>query len=338
MAQKLFGSSTSAARVILISGHCFGAHALSGIVSSNEFKLNHLSVACVFALHPKRAASTVGYADLAHYAAQHKLPVKIFSSINSSSVYDALLAITHDYLLLIGLSQLAPPKVLALPSLHNHGTQLFGRSYGCVGMHPTLLPTGRGRAPIPWTILKGLTRSGVSTFFLDDHPDSGPIIDQEPYAIDPSETATSLFEKAARAHCVLARRLAPALATRSVSWRVQDDTAATIWNRRTVADSWIDFATAGCEIVSLVRALTTPYPKAFLVYKDHVAFVSSADKYSMRDLPRPGTIINIDEARLLHIAANDSVIRIKLLNESQVGHFVAGDFITTSSAEVIDDA
>ena len=43
-------------------------------------------------------------------------------------------------------------------------------------MHPSPLPIGRGRAPIPNTILKRL--KDASFFILNENVDSGDIIDQ----------------------------------------------------------------------------------------------------------------------------------------------------------------
>ena len=50
---------------------------------------------------------------------------------------------------------------------------------GVFGMHPTLLPRHRGRAPIPWAILCGLARTGVTLFeIVDSTADSGAIVGQ----------------------------------------------------------------------------------------------------------------------------------------------------------------
>jgi methionyl-tRNA formyltransferase len=55
-----------------------------------------------------------------------------------------------DWLLIIGWSQIARRELLETPAC------------GCLGMHPSLLPIGRGRAAIPWAILKGLDQTGVT--------------------------------------------------------------------------------------------------------------------------------------------------------------------------------
>src|SRR5439155_9947707 len=104
----------------------------------------------------------------------------------------------------IGWSQLVRAELIALAA---------GQVYG---MHPTLLPRHRGRAPIPWAILSGLARTGVTLFEIaDPTADSGPIVGQVEVPVAADETATTLFDKLARAHVDLIREYVPRLAAGS---------------------------------------------------------------------------------------------------------------------------
>ena len=67
--------------------------------------------------------------------------------------------------------------------------------YGTFNLHASLLPNYRGAAPINWAIINGETKTGVSTFFIDDKIDTGEMILQEAVAIDSNETAGSLHDK-----------------------------------------------------------------------------------------------------------------------------------------------
>ena len=40
--------------------------------------------------------------------------------------------------------------------------------YGTFNLHASLLPNYRGAAPINWAIINGETKTGVSTFFIDE--------------------------------------------------------------------------------------------------------------------------------------------------------------------------
>ena len=67
--------------------------------------------------------------------------------------------------------------------------------YGTFNLHASLLPQYRGAAPINWAIINGETKTGVSTFFLDEKIDTGSIIMQKEVQILPTDTAGDLHDK-----------------------------------------------------------------------------------------------------------------------------------------------
>lgn len=67
--------------------------------------------------------------------------------------------------------------------------------YGTFNLHASLLPDYRGAAPIHWAIINGETKTGVTTFFLDDNIDTGEVILQEETTIETNETVGELHDK-----------------------------------------------------------------------------------------------------------------------------------------------
>ena len=65
--------------------------------------------------------------------------------------------------------------------------------YGTFNLHASLLPNYRGAAPINWAIINGETKTGVSTFFIDEKIDTGAMILQEEVTINFDETAWKSF-------------------------------------------------------------------------------------------------------------------------------------------------
>jgi methionyl-tRNA formyltransferase len=152
-------------------------------------------------------------------------------------------------------------------------SRLFGKALleacplGAVNLHPTLLPEGRGRAPIPTTILKGLTRSGVTLYYMTEGCDDGDIIGQEAFSIDPDETATTLYRKCVEAGEKLCRELVPRLLQGDAPRTPQDHSKATRWDKRTPEDSWVEIDELGWDhdlLWRYVRALEWPYPRAYI--------------------------------------------------------------------------
>ncbi|WP_053992905.1 methionyl-tRNA formyltransferase [Mangrovimonas sp. TPBH4] len=67
--------------------------------------------------------------------------------------------------------------------------------YGTFNLHASLLPDYRGAAPIHWAIINGETKTGVTTFFIDEKIDTGAVILQKETAIAPDETVGMLHDR-----------------------------------------------------------------------------------------------------------------------------------------------
>ncbi len=63
---------------------------------------------------------------------------------------------------------------------------------GAINVHFSLLPMYRGAAPVNWAIANGEEQSGVTTMFLEEELDSGPILLQRETTIGSKETAPEL--------------------------------------------------------------------------------------------------------------------------------------------------
>jgi methionyl-tRNA formyltransferase len=165
---------------------------------------------------------------------------------------------------------------------------------GVYGMHPTLLPKHRGRAAIPWAILHGLTRTGVTLFeIVDPTADSGPIIGQLEVDVAPDETATTLYDKLLEAHVELVRAQVPRIADGTAKRTPQDDTRASAWPKRTPADGIIDWETRARYLDDWVRAQTRPYPGAFTYLRNEKVVVWRARPVDLPGEEPAGTVVEL---------------------------------------------
>ncbi|MEP2059783.1 MAG: methionyl-tRNA formyltransferase [Maribacter litoralis] len=67
--------------------------------------------------------------------------------------------------------------------------------YGTFNLHASLLPQYRGAAPINWAIINGETKTGVTTFFIDEKIDTGEIIMQDEAVIEKTDNAEDLHDR-----------------------------------------------------------------------------------------------------------------------------------------------
>ena len=216
-------------------------------------------------LKDEKARRKSGRAYLDDIAKKHEIPLLKIDNINDVSVIEALKEYQIDWLFIIGWSQIARKQVLDAPE------------YGCIGMHPTLLPEGRGRAAIPWAILKGLKKTGVTMFKLDEGVDTGDIIAQYEINLHDKITATELYAKVNQAHVDWISEHWKNIVDNTIVLKCQDDSRATVWPGRKPEDgevfSWMTME----EADRLVRAVTHPYPGAFYQDDDGLIRIWSAE-------------------------------------------------------------
>lgn len=174
------------------------------------------------------------------------------TDVNAPDTVAAVAETAPDLAFVVGWSQLVREQFIAVAPR------------GVFGMHPTLLPRHRGRAAIPWAILSGLAKTGVTLFeIVDPTADSGPIVGQVEVPIDRDETATSLYARVVDAHVELVRRYMPLLLAGTAPLTPQDPRRASSWPKRTPLDGLIDWDTRAPYLYDWVRAQTRPYPGAF---------------------------------------------------------------------------
>jgi methionyl-tRNA formyltransferase len=201
--------------------------------------------------------------------------------INAGETLNIIRKLEPELVFVVGWSQLVHDPFIELAR------------EGVFGMHPTLLPRHRGRAPIPWAILSGLARTGVTLFeIVDATPDSGAIVGQVVVDIAPDETATTLFERIADAHVELTRTFVPKLLTRTTSRFPQDPARASTWPKRTSADGIIDWETRAPYLYDWVRAQTRPYPGAFTWFGEEKIVVWRARAVDLRVDAPAGLIVS----------------------------------------------
>src|SRR5207244_12670151 len=104
-----------------------------------------------------------------------------FRSLKSPEARRAFEDARADLAVLAYVTQIVPEPLLAIPRLTS------------ICFHPSLLPRYRGGSAIPWQLIRGETRTGVTVFWPDAGIDTGPILLQREAAVDPDATAGTLY-------------------------------------------------------------------------------------------------------------------------------------------------
>lgn len=180
------------------------------------------------------------------FCRQQQIPLIIGS--NANHAYKQIKALGPDLIIVTGHPFLLKQPLLSLCP--------------AIGFHPSLLPKRRGRAPLNWAIIDGLTETGVTTFWITSGIDSGAIIYQRKLPIRPIDTAQDLIVNTNRILKIMFKNIIrryPRLPSQK-----QDESKATYTKKRIPADSEITLNMSAVMIDRIVRASTGPYPSAYI--------------------------------------------------------------------------
>jgi methionyl-tRNA formyltransferase len=159
-------------------------------------------------------------------------------------------ALGPELLAVVAFGQILPPAVLAVPPL------------GAVNVHTSLLPALRGAAPIQRAIMNGLSRTGVTTMYMDQGLDTGDVILQEAVEIAAQDTAASLGTRLGLAGAELLTRTVGLIATGQAPRAPQDGALATLAPPLRKEEGRVDWTRPARELDWLVRG-ADPWPGAF---------------------------------------------------------------------------
>src|ERR1700692_3161448 len=116
------------------------------------------------------------------YAIQKNIPILQPQKLKDPEFLGRLKSFQADIQVVVAFRML-PEIVWAMPSL------------GTINLHGSLLPQYRGAAPINRAIMNGETKTGVTTFKLQQEIDTGNILLMEEIPIGTDETAGELHDR-----------------------------------------------------------------------------------------------------------------------------------------------
>jgi methionyl-tRNA formyltransferase len=182
---------------------------------------------------------------------------------------------------------------------------------GAYNLHGSLLPKYRGRAPVNWMLVNGELEAGVTLHHMVARADAGDIVGQRAVAIDDEDTALTLYRKLVPLGVELIDEFHPLIAAGTAPRRKQNINEGSYFGRRRPEDGRIDWSWPARRIFNLVRAVTHPYPGAFVILdgrKLMIWKVRIASESGMRGAP--GTIVGVGADGGVEVAAGDGSIML----------------------------
>lgn len=220
------------------------------------------------------------------------------TSLRNPELVRSLAGYALDLLIVAAYGLILPKGILEQPR------------FGCLNIHPSLLPRWRGAAPIERAIMAGDTETGLCIMQMDEGLDTGPLIDIANFPILEDATGDALRD--ALTDLGVRRLLAVLKALPSLRPQPQAPTGITYAEKITRSDQKIDWGRSAQMVSRQVHALNSAAP-AFSQLE------TRAETYRVRFLrvkclacpegQRPGAILD-SEAGSIHIACGTGCVSI----------------------------
>ncbi|EAQ41095.1 methionyl-tRNA formyltransferase [Polaribacter sp. MED152] len=189
------------------------------------------------------------------YALSENLKVLQPTNLKDESFLNELNSLEVDLQIVVAFRML-PKSVWQLPK------------FGTFNLHASLLPEYRGAAPIHWAIINGESKTGVTTFFIDEKIDTGEIILQEEINITEDETVGTLHDKLMYLGADLVAKTVNAISEGDIKTKKQPDLEEKQAPKLFPENTRIDWSKSITEIYNQIRGLN-PFPAAWTVINNN---------------------------------------------------------------------
>lgn len=282
-------------RIVFMGTPDFAVGILDSILKNNY----EIAAVITAADKPAGRGQKIKYSAVKEYALANNLNLLQPTNLKDESFLTELKALNANLQVVVAFRML-PKVVWEMPKL------------GTFNLHASLLPNYRGAAPINWAIINGESKTGVTTFFIDDKIDTGAMIMSKETEIDPNENAGQLHDRLMNIGSSTVIDTLALIEKGEVKTTIQTDDAdiktAYKLNKENCKIDWNKSAT---EINNLIRGLS-PYPASwcFFTDKNQEWNVKIYDSKIIKDSHNYTTGTIISSKKELKIAIKEGFIQI----------------------------
>ena len=190
--------------------------------------------------------------------------LKVLTPVKIRKEYEEVLSLEPDLIITCAYGQIIPKELLDYPK------------YKCINTHGSLLPKGRGGAPIQRSIMNGEDKTGITIMFMNEKMDEGDILYQEEMPIDIHDTNATLFNKLSNLALDMLLKFLPEYFKGNYKAIKQDNAEATYTYNITKEEEFISFNEDVKKVYDHIRGLLDN-PGAYFVANDKKYKLISVD-------------------------------------------------------------
>ena len=286
-----------------------------------EFAENYLSalinskhdIAAVFTQPSKRAGRGLKFTHS---------PVRNTAEINNILIRqperitiketDALAEIKPDIVIVVAYGLLLTREFISIPK------------YGCINVHPSLLPRWRGAAPIQRSIESGDKLSGITIMKISEGLDKGDIIYQEPVKIEENDSSTKLHEKFVRIGIDSLLITLESILENNYMLHPQDDSLATYANKIKKEEAKINWNRSAEKIHKKIMAFDS-WPVAETTLSGERVRIHDSEFRELKINGFPGNIKSAKN-KFIEVFTKDGLLLIKKIQKDNSKILTAEEF------------
>ena len=253
------------------------------------------------------------------YAVEHNIPVLQPVKLRDPEFIEALQNFHPDVMVVVAFRML-PKMVWEIPS------------QGTFNLHSSLLPDYRGAAPINWAVINGETKSGVTTFLIDDKIDTGNLLLQTEVDVPLEWTAGDLHDHLMEIGAELVLKTVNGLADNALTPMPQDHNKAIHKAPKIFKeDCIIDWNQPVEQAYNFIRGLS-PYPTAWTTLDEKPLKLFQTRMVEADTLSTPGAVISDEQS--IKVACKDGWLEILELQIAGKKRMKTQDFLRGFKEEI----
>lgn len=269
---------------------------------------------------PKGRGMKMVACPVKEFALEKNLPV--FQPEKLSQIKEEIKNMAPDMIVVVSYGKFLPKSILSMPK------------YGCINVHPSLLPKYRGSAPIQWAILNGDKTTGTTIMQMNEKMDAGDIILQKEVEIDENETTGELWNRLSTISSELLLEAIEQIENGIAKFTKQGEnyTIAPMLTKDMAKIDWNE--KSSLEIKNLIRGLN-PFMGAYSnLGQKKIKFWKAEIVQEVESAAQPGTVILSDAKKGFYIQTKDGAISVLEIQGENAKKMSIADFLRGNQINV----
>ncbi|MCK4312928.1 MAG: methionyl-tRNA formyltransferase, partial [Candidatus Cloacimonetes bacterium] len=247
---------------------------------------------------PKGRKQRLASPEVKTKAQKLNIPVIQPEDVNSTEMISKLKKINTDIMIAVAYGGYLKKEIRKLPK------------FGCINLHPSILPKYRGPAPINYALFNGDKTTGNTVFKITAKMDAGPIIHQNVVNIKDNENYTELYDRLSKIGAEDILKVLETIEKEGLNTITQDHSKATFSHKIMKEDTFIDWSKPAKEIRNKVRGLAET-PGAVASFRNLSIKIIEVEILNKKTNLIPGDIVEVIKNKGIVVATADNDILLR---------------------------